>query len=67
MFWAKQSMDKFNSMPSNKFLAFEATDVYRNFQTTNSKPSFYFRFITIIVTEPTNYTKLSKKIIRQSR
>ena len=44
---AGQSMDKFNSIPSNKFSAFEATDVCRNFQ-TSSKPSFYFRFITIM-------------------
>ena len=44
----RQSIDKFNSMSSNKFLAFEATDVCRNFQTTSSKPSFYFRFITIM-------------------
>ena len=28
---AGQSMDKFNSIPSNKFSAFEATDVCRNF------------------------------------
>ena len=41
-------MDKFNSMTSNKFSAFEAIDACRNFQTTSSKPSFYFRFITII-------------------
>ena len=41
-------MDKFNSMPDNKFSAFEATDVCRNFQTTSSKPSFYFIFITIM-------------------
>ena len=45
---ARQSMDKFNSMPSNKFSAFEAIDVCRNFQTTSSKPSFYFRFIMIM-------------------
>jgi hypothetical protein len=48
MFWARQSMDKFNSMPSNKFSAFQATDACRNFQTTSSKPSFNFRFITIM-------------------
>ena len=44
----RQSMDKFNSMHNNKFLVFETTDVCRNFQTTSSEPSFYFRFITIV-------------------
>ena len=33
---AWQSMNKFNSMPSNKFSAFEVTDVCRNFQTIGS-------------------------------
>ncbi|CAD6219237.1 unnamed protein product [Miscanthus lutarioriparius] len=41
-------MDKFNSMPSNKFSASETTDVCHNFQATSFKRSFYFRFITIM-------------------
>ena len=43
-----EHMDKFNSMPNNKFFAFQTTNVCRNFQTTSSKPSFYLRFITIM-------------------